>query len=128
VLQLTTDAIESVRKLIGPEKEIVYTFWSANIAEERKPGPAAFPTASQIQEICQRALKLGVRHLDMYGYRIGDYAVARKNLARMVPAEPAPYILTGQFPQKFIWDRPEIQMDLGNYLRSLNQNGRKTRE
>ena len=49
----------------------------------------------------------------MYGYRIGDYAVARKNLPKMVPAEPAPYSLTGQFPQKFIWDRPEIQTDLG---------------
>ncbi len=121
VQQLTTDSIQSVRKMIGPDKQIVYTFWSANIAEERKPGPATYPTAAQIQQICEQALKLGVRHLDMYGYRIGDYNVTRENLAKMMPAEPAPYVLTGQFPQKFIWDRPEIQTELGTYLRGLNQ-------
>ena len=32
VSRLTTDAIESVRKIVGPEKKIIYTFWSANIA------------------------------------------------------------------------------------------------
>jgi len=26
-----------------------------------------------------------------------------------------------QFPQKFMWDRPEIQTDLGTYFRGLNQ-------
>ena len=66
-------------------------------------------------------MKLGVRHLDMYGFRIGEYRVSRDEMARMVPAEPAPYVLTGQFPQKFMWDRPEIQTDLGTYLRGLNQ-------
>ncbi|HZM01533.1 MAG TPA: hypothetical protein VFC44_00795 [Candidatus Saccharimonadales bacterium] len=118
--QLTTDSIQDIRNRIGPKKDIVYTFWSANIAEERKAGPALFPTANQIQQICQEALKLGVRHLDMYGYRIGDYAVSRENLPKMMPAEPAPYVLTGQFPQKFMWDRPEIQSELGIYLRGLN--------
>ena len=120
-LQLTENAIESVRKMAGPNKRIVYTFWSANIAEENKRGPAAFPTAAQIRQVCERALKLGVRHLDMYGFRIGEYRVSREEMARMVPAEPAPYVLTGQFPQKFMWDRPEIHTELGTYLRGLNQ-------
>jgi hypothetical protein len=117
-LQLTENAIQSVRKMV--DKKIIYTFWSANIAEERKPGPAMYPTAAQIRAVCERALQLGVRHLDMYGYRIGEYNVTRTEMARMVPPEPAPYVLTGQFPQKFMWDRPEIQTDLGAYLRSLN--------
>jgi hypothetical protein len=121
VLHLTENAIDSVRKMVGPEKQIVYTFWSANILEENKQGPAAFPTAAQIQQVCEQALKLGVRHLDMYGFRIGEYRVSREDMARMVPPEPAPYALTGQFPQKFLWDRPEIHTDLGNYLRGLNQ-------
>jgi hypothetical protein len=120
VLQLTEKAILSVRKMVGPEKKIIYTFWSANIAEERKPGPAMYPTAAQIQAVCEKALELGVRHLDMYGYRIGEYRATREEMARMMPREPAPYILTGQFPQKFLWDRPEIQSELGAYLRSLN--------
>ncbi|MEY2427753.1 MAG: hypothetical protein QOJ40_638 [Verrucomicrobiota bacterium] len=121
VLQLTEHAIESVRKMVGPDKQIVYTFWSANIVEENNRGPAAFPTAAQIQQVCEQALKLGVRHLDMYGFRIGEYRVKREDMGRMVPAEPAPYILTGQFPEKFMWDRPEIHTELGSYLRGLNQ-------
>ena len=121
VRHLTENAIESVRKIVGPKKQVVYTFWSANIAEEHKPGPAAYPSAVQIQNVCEQALKLGVRHLDMYGFRIGEYRVTKKEMERMVPAEPAPYVLTGQFPQKFMWDRPEIQTDLGTYLRGLNQ-------
>jgi hypothetical protein len=124
VRKLTENAITSVRKMVGPEKQIVYTFWSANIAEERKPGPAAYPSAAQIRQVCEQALKLGVRHLDMYGFRIGEYHETREEMARRVPAEPAPYILTGQFPQKFMWDRPEIHTDLGTYLRGLNPDRR----
>ncbi len=121
VVQLTKRAIEGVQKAVGPEAQIVYTFWSANIAEERKPGPAMFPTASEIRAVCEQALQMGVKHLDMYGYRIGEFVVPRSELARMMPPEPAPYVLTGQFPQKFMWDRPEIQTELGKYLRGLNQ-------
>ena len=124
VLQLTEGAIQSVRKMIGPEKKIIYTFWSANIGEERKVGPARYPTAAQIRAVCEKALALGVKHLDMYGYRIGEYRATREEMSRMVPPEPAPYILTGQFPQKFMWDRPQIQAELGAYLRSLNASPR----
>ena len=120
VLRLTENAIENVRKIVGAGKQIVYTFWSANIAEELKPGPAIYPTAAQIQQVCAAALKHGVRHIDMYGYRIGEYRATREEMARMMPPEPAPYILTGQFPLKFMWDRPQIQTELGIYLRSLN--------
>ena len=121
VSELTKNAIEGVRKIIGPKKKMIFTFWSANIAEEFAPGPAVYPSAAQIQSICEEALKLGIRHLDMYGYRIGQYRATRAEMARMMPAEPAPYIMTGQFPQKFMWDRPEIHTELGKYLRSLNQ-------
>jgi len=120
-LKLTENAIESVRKMVGPKKQIIYSFWSANASEERKPGPAVFPSADQLRQVCEQALKLGVSHLDMYGFRIGEYNATRQEMARMMPAEPAPYILTGQFPQKFLWDRPEIQTELGTYLRGLNQ-------
>lgn len=121
VSQLTTSAIEGVRKMVGPKKQIVYTFWSANYWEERKPGPAAYPSAAQIQKVCEDALKLGIRHIDMYGFRIGEYQATKEEMARMVPAEPAPYVVTGQFPRKFLWDRLEVQSDLGIYLRGLNR-------
>lgn len=117
----STEALTSIRKMIGPDKQIIYTFWVANQPEERKAGPAAYPTAEQIQLICEAALKFGIHHLDMYGYRIGDYDVKREDLPKFMPPDPAPYRLTGQFPQKFLWDRPQVHQQLADYLRSLNQ-------
>jgi hypothetical protein len=34
--------------------------------------------------------------------------------------EPAPYLLTGQFPEKFLWDRPEVHQALAAYMKGLN--------
>lgn len=118
----TVEALTAIRKMVGDKKQIVYTFWVANQPEERKPEAAQYPTAEQIRMICEAALRLGIRHLDMYGYRIGDYLIKREEMGVFVPPEPAPYQLTGQFPQKFLWDRPQIHKELGEYLRALNQN------
>jgi hypothetical protein len=119
--QKTVEALTAIRQMIGEKKQIIYTFWVANQPEERKPGAAQYPTADQIREICEAALRLGIRHLDMYGYRIGDYVIEREDMAQWVPPEPAPYKLTGQFPQKFLWDRPQVHEGLADFLRSLNQ-------
>jgi hypothetical protein len=81
---------------------------------------ARYPTADQIRLICQAALGLGIRHLDMYGYRIGDYVIKPGTTAQWVPPDPAPYKLTNQFPQKFLWDRPGIHRQLAGYLNGLN--------
>lgn len=116
----TVQSLTEIRKMIGDKKQIIYTFWVANQPEERKPGAAQFPTSGQIRMICEAALRLGIRHLDMYGYRIGDYVIKRDDMAQWVPPAPAPYKLTGQFPQKFLWDRPEVHQGLADFLRSLN--------
>jgi len=121
VAELTENAIVGMKKMIPIDKQLIYTFWSANVAEERTPGAAQFPTAKQIREVCEIALKLGIHHIDMYGYRIGATQQKREEWTIWMPAEPAPYRLTGQFTQKFIWDRPEIHDELGTYLRSLNR-------
>ncbi|MBS1814634.1 MAG: hypothetical protein JSS87_07145 [Acidobacteria bacterium] len=114
------EAIKIIRKVV-PGKPIIFTFWTANQREERLPGPAVHPTAEEIIAICQEALRLGVKHLDMYGYRIGEFKVTKEQMAQQMPPEPAPYQITGQFPQKFMWDRPELFEKLGKYLRSLNR-------
>ena len=121
VSELTKNSIESVRNVVGDKKKIIYTFWSANVAEELNNAPAKYPTAAQIKSVCEDALKLGIRHLDMYGFRIGEYRATKAEMKRMMPPEPAPYVLTGQFPRKFMWDRPEIHTELGDYLRGLNK-------
>lgn len=121
VAQHTRDVLTQVQKVIHPAKLKIYTFWVANPPEERKPGPARFPTVEQIRKICQTALQLGIRDLDMYGYRIGDYRVtSNATLTKFSPGTGLTYPLTDQFPLKFLWDRPQIHDPLATYLRSLN--------
>jgi hypothetical protein len=121
VAQHTTDVLTQLQKVIDPAKLRIYTFWVANPPEERKPGPASYPTVDQIRMICQAALQLGIRDLDMYGYRIGDYRVtSNATLMKFSPGTGSTYPLTDQFPMKFLWDRPQIHDALATYLRSLN--------
>lgn len=116
----TRDILAKVNQAIGSDKGTIYTFWVADPAEELTPGLAKYPTVAQIRQIAEAALQAGVRHLDMYGYRIGDYRADSGNLEKLTPGSGPDYPLTGQFPQKFLWDRPEIQDALGDYLRGLN--------
>jgi hypothetical protein len=118
--QGTEEIIAKLQKIVGADKSTIYTFWVADPAEELGPLPAKYPTAEQIQQICEAALRAGIRHLDMYGYRIGDYRVKAKDWPVMAPGTGATYPLTGQFPQKFLWDRPQVQGQLAKYLLSLN--------
>jgi len=119
-IQQTRAALEKTRAAVGPEKKIIYTFWVANILELRKPGPARYPTFEQIRDICETALKFGIRHLDMYGYRIGDFIVTDANWPQKRPPAKGPYPLTDQYPRKHLYDRPELHAKLREYLRGLN--------
>ena len=124
VVRGTQDILAKVTQEVGKEKNTIYTFWVANPAEELTPGLAKYPTVRQIRLIADAALQAGIRHLDMYGYRIGDYRVEAGTLEKFSPGTGTTYPLTEQFPQKFLWDRPEIQEELGNYLRGLNASPR----
>lgn len=119
--RITSDVLARTRAAVGPKTKIIYTFWIANLPEERKPGPAAYPTVEQIKAVADAALKAGIRHLDMYGYRIGEYVVnPPSDWPRARPGTGPTYPLTGQFPEKFLWDRPHLHQKLGEYLRGLN--------
>lgn len=119
--RITSDVLARTRAAVGPKTKIIYTFWIANHPEERNPGPANYPTVDQIKAVADAALKAGIQHLDMYGYRIGEYVVnPPSDWPKARPGTGATYPLTGQFPQKFLWDRPQLHKKLGEYLRSLN--------
>jgi hypothetical protein len=121
VAKQTGKVLRDLRAMMGPNTQIIYTFWVANIAEELQPGAAHFPSTEQIRLICDAALQAGIKHLDMYGFRIGDYRVSSpEEFKQKAPGTGPNYPLTGQFKQKFLWDRPEILDDLGRYLHSLN--------
>jgi hypothetical protein len=120
----TRRVLETTRSAIGPDKKIIYTFWAGNILELRTPGPAKYPTFEQIRDICEAALKFGIRHLDMYGYRIGDFMVTDENWPRKRPPARGPYPVTDPFPHKYLYDRPELHERLGEYLRGLRRANR----
>lgn len=119
-VQNTRDVIARTRAALGPTKKFIYTFWVANPAEERNPGPARYPTVAQIRAIAEAALAAGVRHLDMYGFRIGEFAVKEADWPAERPGAGPEYKLTGQFPEKFLWDRKSLHAPLRVYLRGLN--------
>jgi hypothetical protein len=117
--EMTQMILKKTRAAVGANKKIIYTFWSGNAPELRTPGPANFPTVEQIRELCETALSLGIRHLDMYGYRIGDFVVTAQNWPVKRPPETGPYLVTDQFPKKYLYDRTELHQGLRNYLQSL---------
>jgi hypothetical protein len=120
-VEQTLSVLGKTRAEVGPGKQIIYSFWVGNILELRTPGPAKYPTVDQIREICEAALKFGIRHLDMYGYRIGDFVVTDENWPEKRPPAKGAYSLTDPFPQKYLYDRPELHERLGEYLRELRR-------
>lgn len=120
MVEQTKKALADLRRELGPDKRIVYTFWSAN-SGKKEPGHTRYPSANEIEQICQAALESGVHYLDMYGFRIGQAGVKLEDFNGRAPGSGPSYPLTGQIPETFLWDRPEILDPLGAYLRSLNQ-------
>jgi hypothetical protein len=57
----------------------------------------------------------------MYGYRIGDFVVTDENWPEKRPPAKGAYSLTDPFPQKYLYDRPELHERLGEYLRELRR-------
>ena len=120
-IEQTRSVLEKTRAAVGPDKKIIYTFWAGNILELRTPGPAKYPTFEQIRDICEAALKFGIRHLDMYGYRIGDFMVTDENWPRKRPPASGPYPVTEPFPRKYLYDRPELHQRLREYLHAVRR-------
>lgn len=120
-VEQTLGVLQKTRAAVGPDKQIIYTFWIGNILELRTPGPAKYPTVEQIRDICEAALQFGIRHLDMYGYRIGDFIVTNENWPQKRPPAKGPYALTDPFPGKYLYDRPQLHAAFGQYLHELRK-------
>jgi hypothetical protein len=105
----------------GANSASIGVLFTPLVGKQRKGrrGAARYPTAAEIEQICQIALEAGIRYLDIYGYQIGKAGV-NEDLDGKAPGTGPAYILTGQIPRTFLWDRPEIHDALGEYLRGLN--------
>ena len=124
VAEHARDVIERTRAVVGAEKLRTYSFWVANNTPDLfKPGSAKLPTAEQIRRVCDMVLSLGIRHLDMYGWRIGDFRVTEEQWPSARPGRGPAYPLTRPYVGKHLYDRPEMHAALRTYFRSLTSPG-----
>ncbi len=114
----TRETLKFTREVAGKEKKIIYTFWVGDLDTD-KPLPLKYPDAQQIIAVTQTALELGIRHVDYYAYRVGDW---RADNAEWLVRRPGPnldYVLTKPMPGRYLCDRPDLLKDLGVQLRQL---------
>jgi hypothetical protein len=124
VAEHTRDVIKRTRAVVGAGKLSIYSFWVGNNGPDLyKPGHATLPTVEQIRQICDVALKQGLRHLDMYGWRIGDYRVSAEEWPKVRPGPGPTYTVTKPFDGKYLYDRPELHAGLRAYFHSITSGG-----
>jgi hypothetical protein len=102
--------LQELRAQVGNGKQIIYCFWVA-AADFRKPA-GEFPNARQITRITEAALKLGVRHISYYAYRIGDWRLTQSQWEAFASRQTPDYPLTGPLPNRFLCDRPSLRQQL----------------
>ena len=102
--------LQELRAQVGDGKQIIYCFWVAD-ADFRKPA-GEFPNAQQITRITEAALKLGVRHISYYAYRIGDWRLTQSQWEAFASHQTPDYPLAGPVPNRFLCDRPSLRQQL----------------
>ena len=111
-----TNYLQRMREAIGPDKELALSLRLSDGDTEDAPGHADRPTIAQMQMLIDAALSMGVRHIDLYGYRMGVYHLDGPGWRQYQPGKSSEYPLTGQIEGKFLVDRPELWPELTHYL------------
>ena len=113
-----------MRTAIGTDKPLGFTLRLSDDATEDLPGHADHPTLEQVEGAVDAALAAGVRHIDLYGYRMGIYHLDGAGWRHYQPGTGREYPLTGQVEGKFLADRPELRDGLKAYLKKIETEGR----
>ena len=114
-----TAYLTRMRAAIGERKELSLTLRLSDAATEETPGHATKPTLPQIRQLVDAALAMGVRDIDLYGFRMGVYHLDGPGWLRFQPGSGPTYPLTGQVEGKFLADRPELWPGLKAYLAQI---------
>jgi hypothetical protein len=111
----TRDVLTELRRQVGAKKEIIYTFWVANRIVD---GPGQL-SGADILAIVEEALKLGIKNIDYYGYRIGDFRIftTNKKWRSLLPGKDETYPVIPRLPGKFLVDRPDVLQMLAEFQR-----------
>jgi hypothetical protein len=114
----TQQTLETTRSQVGKQKKIVYTYWVGDLDTD-KPLPLKYPDAQQIIAVSKAALDLGIRHLDMYAYRVGDWRADNAEWERRRPGSNPNYPVTKPLTGRYLCDRPDVLKELRVLLPKL---------
>ncbi len=114
----TRETLEITRSKAGKRKQIIYTFWVGDLDTD-KPLPLKYPDAQQIIAVIQAALDLGIRHLDCYAYRVGDWRADNAEWLARRPGPNVDYVRTKPMPGRYLCDRPDVLRNLAPELHRL---------
>jgi hypothetical protein len=117
-IKVTQNTISLMTAKLKSSKKIIYTFWITDV-DINKPLPLQYPDAEQIISISKEALRLGVRHIDFYGYRIGDWRVYATLGDKAKPGANPNYPIIPPLAQRFLCDRHEVLNQLKQQLPAL---------
>ena len=115
------DYLTRIRAAVGPDKELALSLRLSESSSEDLPGPASYPNLAQIQRAIGAALALGIRNIDLYGYRMGVYHLDGPGWRQYQPGSASSYPLTGQIEGKFLCDRKELWPGLKAYLHQIER-------
>ena len=117
-VQRTRETLEFTRSKVDKQKKIIYTFWVGDLDTD-KPLPLKYPDAQQIMAVTQSALDLGIRHVDYYAYRVGDWRADNAEWEVRRPGPNVDFPLTKPMPGRYLCDRPDLLKALGVQLHQL---------
>jgi hypothetical protein len=111
--------LTQMRAAIGSTPELSLSLRLSDDATEDSAGHADKPTLAQIKLAIDAALAMGVKRVDLYGYRMGVYHLENPGWSQYLPGSAKTYPLTGQIEGKFIVDRPELWPGLKSYFEAI---------
>jgi hypothetical protein len=111
--------LTQIRAVIGPTKELSLSLRLSDDATEDSAGHANKPTLTQIKLAIDAALAVGVKRIDLYGYRMGVYHLENPGWSQYLPGAAKTYPLTHQIEGKFLVDRPELWPGLKDYFAQI---------
>ncbi len=117
--------LTQMRIAIGPNEELSLSLRLSEDATEDSAAHADKPTLAQIRVAIDAALAMGVKRIDLYGYRMGVYHLEDPGWSQYLPGVAKTYPLTGQIEGKFLVDRPELWPGLREYLGKISAGSNK---
>lgn len=108
--------IQAVSAKGTDRSKVICAFWVAD-----RSSRLDLPTASQILSLAEAAIRLGVRHVNYYAFRVGDARVTRQDWPTARPGAEFEYPITKALPGRYLCDKPDLLRELADGHRRLDE-------